>query len=269
MGAASSSSPKSKSASRVSRPQPGSRAASRARLGREHVVQASLPFARNGWGGRRAGAGRKPRGERPLHTHTVRPLQCGRYPLHLTTKVRSGLPGLRRAGSHRLLLETLRAGSDRFGFRLIEFSVQSNHFHLLVEVTDRTALTRGAKGLLVRLARHLNKHWGRTGQVFPDRFHVRTLRSPREVRRALAYVLHNARRHGGFGNGIDPYSSGPWFEGFTAAGIARALRIEFIRAMRMAPRPTCEARCWLLLHGWRRAGLIQVDERAAHWHEPA
>ncbi|TAJ14476.1 MAG: hypothetical protein EPO68_12715, partial [Planctomycetota bacterium] len=50
----------------------------------------------------------------------------------------------------------MRAGADRFGFRLIEYSVQSNHVHLLVEVPDRHALTRGAKGLFVRLAKQLN-----------------------------------------------------------------------------------------------------------------
>jgi REP element-mobilizing transposase RayT len=231
-------------------------------------VQAGLLFDGSGWGGRRRGAGRKARGERPLHPHVRRPEQSGRHPLHLTTKLRAGLPNLRRASSHRLLLRTLSAGADRFGFRLIEFSVQSNHFHLLVEVSDRTALTRGAKGILVRLAKQLNKHWGRNGQVFADRFHARALRSPREVRRALAYVLHNARRHGSFGRGIDPYSSGPWFDGFTAESLARALRVAFVRALHTRPRPTCRARCWLLIHGWRHAGPIHVDEQSAHWQEP-
>jgi hypothetical protein len=115
------------------------------------------------------------------------------------------------------LARTLRAGSDRFGFRVVEYSVQTNHFHLLVEVPDQRALTRGAKGLFVRLARALNRLWHREGQVFPERYHVRALTSPAEVRRALVYVLHNARKHRSWGAGVDPFSSGPWFDGYRRA----------------------------------------------------
>jgi hypothetical protein len=35
----------------------------------------------------------------------------------------------------------------------------------------------------------------RAGQVLADRCHVHVLRTPREVRNAIAYVLLNARRH--------------------------------------------------------------------------
>jgi REP element-mobilizing transposase RayT len=219
----------------------------------------------------------------------------------LTTRIRAGLPSLRQARAHALLVRTLRAGSERFGFRLIEYSVQSNHFHMLVEVTNREALTRGAKGILVRLAKQLNRLWGRAGQVFPDRYHVRELTTPTQVRRALAYVLHNARRHGALGRGIDPFSSAPWFEGFAGRrpaldeavaatddpvrrvdriderGSAIDARLRSLRGSRPAtvldqmqhwPRATCRARCWLLRSGWQRIGLIRIDEQVLAWAEP-
>lgn len=175
---------------------------------------------------------------------------------------------MRLASSHRLLADTLRAGAQRFGFRLIEYSVQSNHLHLIVEVPDREALTRGAKGLFVRLAKQLNKSWGRKGQVFPDRFHARALRSPREVRRALAYVLHNARRHASFGAGIDPHSSGVWFDGFRQARQQLESAVPFLSRMARWTPVVCRARSWLLSIGWRREGLIDVDECVAAWSEP-
>lgn len=203
-----------------------------------------------------------------MHPHVLRPGQSARHPVHLTTRVRAGLPSLRRSDMHGLVFDTLRAGADRFGFRLIEFSVQSNHFHLLVEVPDREALTRGAKGLLVRLAKQLNKWWGRKGQVFPDRFHARALRSPREVRRALAYVLHNARRHGAFGSGIDPHSSGAWFRGFVESVAQHPGVAEFVRRMAGRAPVACRATSWLLSVGWRREGLIRIDERVLAWSEP-
>jgi hypothetical protein len=105
------------------------------------------------------------------------------------------------------------------------------------------------KGLLVRVARALNRLWRRVGSVFADRYHARCLRTPREVRYALAYVLHNARHHGIPVQGPDEYSSGLWFDGW--------------RRHVAAPRrlsPAVGATTWLLRVGWRRHGLIGVDD---------
>ena len=60
---------------------------------------------------------------------------------------------------------------------------------------NQARLEVGMQGLAIRIARGLNRLWGRKGKVFADRYHDRVLRTPREVRNALAYVLNNARRH--------------------------------------------------------------------------
>jgi REP element-mobilizing transposase RayT len=88
-------------------------------------------------------------------------------------------------------------GADRFGFRLVHFSVQGNHVHLLVEAKDEKALAKGMGGLGVRVARGLNKVMGRAGKVLDDRYHAHVLRTPTEVRRARSYLLQNARKHYG------------------------------------------------------------------------
>jgi hypothetical protein len=87
---------------------------------------------------------------------------------------------------------------DRFGFRLVHFSVQSNHLHLVAEAGDRHALALGMQGLLIRVAKALNKLWARRGAVFFDRYHARILRTPREVRNAARTWLVRLgwRRHG-------------------------------------------------------------------------
>jgi hypothetical protein len=105
------------------------------------------------------------------------------------------------------------------------------------------------QGLSVRLARALNKLWRRKGKVFADRYHARCLRTPREVRSAIAYVLHNARRHGAQVHGPDEYSSGPWFDGWTRP---------VVHPERSSP--VASAKSWLLRVGWRRHGLIRPDE---------
>jgi putative transposase len=98
------------------------------------------------------------------------------------------------------------AGGDRFGFRLVHYSVQGNHVHLLVEANDRRALSRGMQGLGVRVARALNRVMGRHGSVLSERYHARILRTPTEVRHARRYLANNARRHYGL-LGPDPFAS--------------------------------------------------------------
>jgi hypothetical protein len=136
--------------------------------------------------------------------------------------------------------------------------VQSNHLHLLVEARSAETLSRGMQGFAIRIARGVNRAAGRSGKLWADRFHARLLRSPREVRLALCYVLQNTRRHATTEHEmvdpdwIDPRSSGPWFDGWRSPPDAFASPAE-------AP-PTSEPRTWLLSKGWRRCGLIRVDE---------
>jgi len=198
-------------------------------------------------GGKRAGAGRKPKGDRALVPHETRARVTRRTPVLVTTRLLAGLPNLRRESTLVLLRKTFAAGADRFDFRLIEYSIQSNHLHFVAEAPDETALARGMKGLLVRVAKGLNRAWERTGRVVSDRYHARVLETPREVRNALVYVLQNARKHGARILGIDAHSSGPWFGGW---------RDRTPRRDRALP----EAISWLLLFGWLKGGRIATSE---------
>ena len=200
------------------------------------------------WGGPRKGAGRKRSGPRARVPHTERQQHDAGHPLHVTLRLCDGLPSLRRSLVRARVVGALNAGADRFGLRLNHFSLQSNHIHLIVEADDRRALSRGMKGIAVRVARAFNRLWRRRGRVFRDRFHARALRTPREVRSALVYVLQNARHHGLRLLTVDAYSSGPWFDGWRQGTI-------------LATGPPCApARTWLLSRGWKRHGLIGIEE---------
>jgi hypothetical protein len=139
--------------------------------------------------------------------------------------------------------------------------VLDDHLHLIVEAKDRQALSRGMKGLLVRVAKALNRLWSRRGRVFADRYHDRILESPREVRNALAYVLNNARKHAAEGRmvrvaqAIDVFTSAPWFDGWKEPITVRGLEA--------VVRPVAPSRTWLLSVGWRRHGLLNAAEAAA------
>lgn len=231
---------------------------------KRRVRQHEIEF--RAWGGARAGAGRKRQGGRSRVSHRARPAVEERHPLHITVRLRAGLPNLRRGATREVLERTFARGAERFGLRLVQYAILSNHLHLVVEAQDRRALARGMQGLLVRAAKALNRHWGRKGRVVADHFHARSLRTPREVRSALAYVLQNARRHGLQLRGTDPFTSGAWFDGWAQPTPAAA------RASPCAP-----ARTWLLRAGWRRHGTISRCEtpqparaaRATGWQRDA
>jgi REP element-mobilizing transposase RayT len=217
--------------------------------------QLELPLPAQ-WGGRRRGAGRRPKGERALVPHRPRAGRSGREPVHVTMKLRRGLPRLRVRAAVAVLWACMARGRDRFGFRLCEFSIQGDHLHLIAEAADRRALARGMQGLAVRCARKLNRLWGRKGTVFADRYHDHVLRTPREVRNALCYVLNNAQHHlpPPIRRGLpapDPFSSARWFDGYRAPPPTPP---PFARC------PTVAARTWLLTTGWRRHGAIGLDE---------
>ena len=121
--------------------------------------------------------------------------------------------------------------------------------HLIVEATDNPSLSSGINGLCRRMAEGLNRLWWRRGKVFAERYHMRVLRTPREVYYAKRYVYENARKHllPTYVNRPDPYSSGLWFEGWK----------DYVHDGWMAVAgPIAQAKTWLLAQGWRRHGLL-------------
>ena len=148
-----------------------------------------------GWrsrGGWRPGAGRKRRSKSVPHVRRT-PVRNGVF--HVTARVRRGLPSLRLFRVVERVEDSFRRGCTREDFRLVHYSLQRDHVHLIVEAADAAALGRGIRGLLIRVARAANAVWRRRGAVILDRYHHHRLVSPREVRNAIAYVLRNARKH--------------------------------------------------------------------------
>jgi hypothetical protein len=201
-------------------------------------------------GGWRPGSGRR-RSRKAGVPHQTRPRVNRHLVVHVTMKVQDGLRGLRNGSEHQEVWRHLVAGSQRDGFRIVHATVQSNHLHLLCEGDSRNTLWRGLCGVATRIAKGLNRLWGRRGPVFQDRYHDRVMGSPAEVRRALAYLFGNAAHHGrppreGF---VDARSTAPWFDGW-------------IRPPRNArPReghPLAAASSFLLRVGWKRRGLLNL-----------
>lgn len=229
-------------------------------------LEMTLPPPRT-WGGRRKGAGRK-RSRSSGVSHLRRPALASRYPVLVTLKVRRELRALRTKKRVQLMRRIFVVVCRGEGFRIVDWSIQGNHIHVTVEAANAAALSRGMQGLSIRIARGLNKLSGRSGSVFVDRYHARILTSPREVRNARAYVLNNHHHHGAdYGIrlstrpadrlGVDSFSSWAWFDGWRELPPADASRAA---REREGPPPVAPAQTWLMRVGWRRHGLVRIDE---------
>jgi REP element-mobilizing transposase RayT len=151
----------------------------------------------------------------------------------------------------------LRRTCERGEFRVCHYSIQRDHLHLIVEAAGKQALGRGMKSVAARVARAVNRVFGRKGPVLFGRYHLSVLQSPRQVRNAIAYVLLNVRKHWRQQNGVAPpvrldaASSGAWFDGWTRPPPVTEAS---------SPREVARPRTWLLAKGWRRHGLVDPAE---------
>ena len=175
----------------------------------------------------------------------------------MTWRVARDLPSLRKLRLARAIGNAIAAHNRsharrRTSFRVVHFSIQPNHLHLLVEAGSKRTLTAGLRGLAVWMARKINEARGKRGRVIADRYHARPLETPLEVRRALVYVLQNHLHHEPSAYVVDECSSARWFSGW-----AQALPPPD------TPSPVRPPATWLLQKAWKRHGLIHLSEGPA------
>ena len=234
--------------------------------------------------------GRPPKGARAGAPHKPRPELKPRYPVHVVLRVVKAIGSLRKRHMYKALREATIAVAKRElnyeahgAFRIVHISIQREHVHLLVEADHKLALSRGMQSFQISAAKHLNRAVSvksvraelrsgaayrnamakrRRGTVFPDRFHQEIITSPKQARRALAYVLNNWRKHRedqhAFAQAwrIDPYSTGVLFDGWKEredAAVYMPYRDTYLPLVVYLPKT------WLLYEGWRRHGLIGFD----------
>lgn len=215
------------------------------------------------WGGRRPGAGRKRRPENVgLLPHVARPSFDRHVPVHVTMRALDDVPYFRAQRAATIFLREIARVSTK-GFRLLHYSIQANHLHVIAEAEDGVALSRGVQRLASRVARQLNRLVGRKGRVWRDRYHRRDLATPRQYRNALVYVVFNDRRHASGAErarrarSLDGLSSAIWNEHWDCDAVLRAR----IRGERAGPRAVARPVTWIASRGWHeRHGALEPDE---------
>lgn len=220
--------------------------------------QPKLPIP-NTHGGRRKGAGRKNcTGHK---AHLSRPKLDGRTPVHVTFKLVSGLPSLRRKDVFSCLRAAVFKAHTK-GLRVVHYAVLANHVHLIVEPTaghPRSPL----QSLAISFSKRINSLLNRTGMVLHGRYDFHILKTPTEVRNALAYVLTNESKHLQTGRSeiyIDPFSSADRFMLWNKVLLENPVLIH--RSSSVESIPISEAKTWLPRIGWLRAKRTGRNTRA-------
>jgi REP element-mobilizing transposase RayT len=213
-------------------------------------------------GGKRRGAGRKPKGARAGERHTARAEFKPYHPLHVVMRIAPEIGSLRRRAMYKAVRDATITAALRERFRIVHVSLQRTHVHLLVEADHKAALARGMQGFLISAARNINTVLGtgarrRRGRVFADRYHVEVITTPTRARHALAYVMGNWRKHGEDRHGlastwlVDPFSTAILFPDWQELeGQPWMWPIRETYDPMMVRRP----QSWLLREGWKRGG---------------
>src|SRR6184192_1351964 len=213
--------------------------------------------------------------------HLKRPTHKKQYPVHVVLRVTPVVGSLRKRFMYRALraatiacaLRELAYDDVKGAFRIVHISIQRTHVHLLVEADNKLALSRGMQSFQISAAKHINREYSvklklterRRGNVFVDRYHAEELTSPRQARRALAYVLNNWRKHHEDRHAfaktwlVDPFSSAISFTGWREHEDTQQV-VRWHRPPSYDPLIVYLPKTWLLQQGWQKYGSVSFYE---------
>ena len=208
-----------------------------------------LSFEMRSHGGSRKRSGRKKRIENEPK-HVARAEVDSRIPMHISFKLIPGTPCLRTPKFMKEFALIL-ANARRRGLRVQQYTIESNHIHLLAEADSNSQVSRGMSSLKISIVWALRRIFMYHGRVFVERYFVVHLKSPTQMRNALRYVLFNHAKHTKCAFFADVYSS--------IFGFGDAHEFAEVRAERAPPwfaaiaRELADAKTWMQKTGWRRA----------------
>jgi REP element-mobilizing transposase RayT len=85
----------------------------------------------------------------------------------------------------------------RYGLCILNFTVTSNHVHLLVfDSGDKKALPRSIQLIASRTAQEFNQRKNRNGAFWQDRYHATAVENGEHLRQCLVYIDMNMVRAG-------------------------------------------------------------------------
>ena len=129
-----------------------------------------------------------------------------RSALHLTIKVRENKAEIKTKKILKALHHAIkRARLKRL--KIIHYTLEYNHIHLLAEATNNEILHQGMQALGISLSKAINKIKSLKGSVYKHRYHLKKINSRRQYKNVIHYILKNGIKHKRTSSIIDPYNS--------------------------------------------------------------
>lgn len=151
------------------------------------------------------GAGRKPIHDKGIR-HISREIIERPSSLHITIKVRANKADIQ----NKKILKALHRAIMRARFKslkVIHYTLEYNHVHLLVECASNYRLGRAMQAFGICFAKAINKAKLSKGTVYKHRYHLRKIRSAQDLKRVINYIFSNGIKHKRTKSIIDPYNS--------------------------------------------------------------
>ncbi|MBT3235287.1 MAG: hypothetical protein HN353_04995 [Bdellovibrionales bacterium] len=191
--------------------------------------------------------------------HIERPKMDRNTPVHINIKVHKNIPNLRQKTFYRFFRQAVIKARIQ-GVRVIHFAIVKNHLHLLVEAQDNQSLSRGVRSLLISYAMRINRHLGRKGGIFTDRFNMEVIKFPKRMRYLLAYIFKNSAKHQKIAFTVDGYSSMPIFKEDKRL-FGRKIATKWSRSVGTRLQKTLQEflsppKSWLAQSGWKQQTAI-------------
>ena len=126
--------------------------------------------------------------------------------LHLTIKVRENKADIKSKTILKALHHAIKRARMK-QLRILHYTLEYNHVHLLVEATGNKILHSGMQAMGISFSKAINKIKCLKGSVYKNRYHFRSLKTRRELKNAILYIFNNARKHKRSLSALDPFNS--------------------------------------------------------------
>ncbi|MEI8348179.1 MAG: transposase [Pseudomonadota bacterium] len=154
-----------------------------------------------------AGRPRISRSDKTPVPHRLREEIPKKKPVHVVWHLNPHVPPCRRKNILLIFKKAVLKGR-LMGLKVIHFSLMNNHLHLLIETENKKALAKALQSFAISFTKRLKNFNGlKKTPIFKERYFCHILKSLREVKHAIHYILMNGKKAGLSRYDIDPYSS--------------------------------------------------------------
>ena len=150
------------------------------------------------------------RGRPAIHDRGIRHIERPKFQrvrsFHLTIKVKKNKADIQNKKILKALHHAIKRARLK-DLKIIHYTLEYNHVHLLVEAYNNSVLHSGMQALGISFAKAVNRVKSTKGTVYKHRYHLRQISSPRDLKNVLHYIFHNGIKHRRTHTPVDLYNS--------------------------------------------------------------